>query len=222
VSGLSALLLDTPLTDGQRVLAHGVRTAGDDVARIIEDIRDFARLEAGGIELDVAELHVGQLVEDAETVMTEPARARGLELLAHCDPALPLPRRGDGRRLRRVLLNLVSNAVRFTEEGEVVIRAQPAAGGQVRFEVVDTAEGTVPEERAWLLAGFVRADSVTTRPHAGTGLGLSVSRRLVEAMGGRTGVETSGRGSTVWFTVPLPVDWFKVPLAVAPDTIAPG
>jgi signal transduction histidine kinase len=218
VVGLAGRLLDTPLSDDQRSLAEGLRTAAQALQGSAHDLVDFSALEAGGLRPDVGELDVAEVLHEVGELMAPAARARGRELVVECDPALPLARRGDARRLRRVLANLVRKAVELDEEGVIVLRAGPAAGGQVRLEVADAGRGVLPEDRQRLFDGFLQADPPTTRPHGGGELALSVSRRLVQAMGGRTGVDAAaGHGSTVWFTVPLPVDWFGVPLPAAPE-----
>ncbi len=208
VIGLTGLLLNTRLDERQRQYAEGVRGAGDALLTIINDILDFSKVEAGKLELESIDFNVVQVVEDAAELVADPAQNKGLELLAYCSPELPLGLRGDPSRLRQVLLNLASNAVKFTQEGEVVLRAQledrTADSVLVRFEVTDTGVGIEPEETDRLFDAFSQADSSTTRRFGGTGLGLAISRQLVTAMGGTIGCDSQpGEGSTFWFSVPL-------------------
>ena len=208
VIGLTGLLLNTRLDERQRQYAEGVRGAGDALLTIINDILDFSKVEAGKLELESIDFNVVQVVEEAAELVADPAQNKGLELLAYCSPELPLGLRGDPSRLRQVLLNLASNAVKFTQEGEVVLRAQledrTADGVVVRFEVTDTGVGIEPEDTDRLFDAFSQADSSTTRRFGGTGLGLAISRQLVTAMGGTIGFDSQpGEGSTFWFSVPL-------------------
>ncbi len=208
VIGLTGLLQNTRLDDRQRQYVDGVHVAGESLLRIINDILDFSKVEAGKLELDIIDFNLVQVVEEAAELVAESAQRKGLELLAYCSPELPLNLRGDPSRLRQVLLNLASNAVKFTDSGEVVIRAQvedqTAAGPVVRFEVTDTGLGLEDTDRQRLFDPFSQADSSTTRRFGGTGLGLAICRQLVTAMGGELGVDSElGRGSTFWFTLPL-------------------
>ena len=208
VIGLTGLLLHTELDERQRRHAEGVRSAGEGLLGIINDILDFSKIEAGRLELETIDFNVVQVVEEAAELVAESAQNKGLELLAYCSPELPLGLSGDPSRLRQVLLNLASNAVKFTSEGEVVVRAhledRTAEGVVVRFEVTDTGIGIDEADQQRLFAPFSQADSSTTRRFGGTGLGLAISHQLVEAMGGTLGVDSElGRGSTFWFTLPL-------------------
>ncbi|MGZ4488655.1 MAG: response regulator, partial [Nocardioides sp.] len=208
VIGLTGLLLNTDLDDRQRQYAEGVRGAGEALLAIINDILDFSKVESGRLDLEEIDFAVVTVVEEAAELLAETAQGKGLELLAYCSPELPLLLRGDPSRLRQVLLNLTSNAVKFTDAGEVVVRAQledrTEDGVVVRFEVTDTGMGLDPATSERLFEPFSQADSSTTRRFGGTGLGLAISRQLVDAMGGRIGVDsTPGRGSTFWVTLPL-------------------
>ena len=208
VIGLTGLLLRTELDERQRQYAEGVHGAGEALLAIINDILDFSKIEAGKVELEVVDFDVVQLVEEAAGLVAEAARRQGLELVAYCYPDLPAGLRGDPARLRQVLLNLASNAVKFTEEGEVVVRARrmdrSADTVTVRFEVTDTGVGISADDRERLFEPFSQGDASTTRRFGGTGLGLAISTQLVAAMGGEIGVDSAlGRGSTFWFTVPL-------------------
>ena len=208
VIGLTGLLLDTDLDERQRQFAEGVESAGDALLAVINDILDFSKIEAGHLELESIDFDLVQVIEEVAELVAEPARAKGLELLAYCSPELPPALRGDPSRIRQILLNLAGNAVKFTAVGEVVVRAHlesaVATGVRVRFEVIDTGIGVAPEDVERLFDPFSQADSSTTRRYGGTGLGLAISRQLVTALGGRIGVDSSpGKGSTFWVSLPL-------------------
>ncbi|GEP32329.1 hypothetical protein NSZ01_00970 [Nocardioides szechwanensis] len=208
VIGLTGLLLTTELDDRQRQYAEGVRGAGESLLSLINDILDFSKVEAGKLQLESLDFNLVQVVEEAAELVAESARTKDLELLAYCSPELPTNLRGDPSRIRQVLLNLAANAVKFTAEGEVVVRAQleDASSGSVvvRFEVTDTGVGIPVEDQERLFEPFSQADSTTTRKYGGTGLGLAICRQLVDAMSGTLGVRSEPRGgSTFWFTLPL-------------------
>ncbi|WP_120520641.1 hybrid sensor histidine kinase/response regulator [Arthrobacter celericrescens] len=210
VIGLTGVLLDTELDERQRQYANGVRVAADALLSLINDILDFSKLEAGKVELDPEPFDPRLLVEEVAGLLAETAREKDLELMAYCRPEVPVSLLGDARRIRQVLLNLASNAVKFTEAGEVVIRValveDRADVATVRFEVRDTGIGIDAADHERLFEPFLQADASTTRKYGGTGLGLAICRRLTEAMGGEIGLtSTPGSGSTFWITVPLPV-----------------
>lgn len=210
VIGLTSLLLETPLDETQRQYAEGVQGAGEALLALINDILDFSKLEAGRVELDLGEFDPRRLVEQVASLLAPTAHAKQLELVAYCRPEVPALLIGDGGRIRQVLLNLASNAVKFTGSGEVVITVrstcEDSGRALVRFEVADTGIGIATEDRARLFESFSQADATTTRRYGGTGLGLAISSRLTEAMGGEIGVDSEiGAGSTFWFQVPLPV-----------------
>jgi two-component system sensor histidine kinase/response regulator len=210
VIGLNELLLTTDLDDRQRQYVEGVRGSGRALLEVINDVLDFSKIESGHLELEEIDFDLVQLVEGVAEMVSEPALAKRLELLAYCSPELPAAVRGDPARLRQVLLNLASNAVKFTAAGEVLIRAQLESrsgdGLQVRFEITDTGIGIAEQNRARLFEPFAQADSSTTRRYGGSGLGLAICRQLVEAMDGTLGVVSApSAGSTFWFTVPLGV-----------------
>ena len=209
VIGLTGLLLDTTLTEGQRQYADGVRASGEALLGIINDILDFSKIEAGKLELEMVDFELAQALEEVATLASEPARARGLELVAYCLPDVPQVVRGDVGRVRQILLNLVSNAVKFTTDGEVVVRASLLSQESpdqvmVRLEVTDTGIGIDPETTGRLFEPFSQADASTTRRYGGTGLGLAICRRLAGAMGGTIGVDSQlGQGSTFWLDLPF-------------------
>jgi signal transduction histidine kinase/CheY-like chemotaxis protein len=211
VIGLTGLLLDTPLDETQRRYASGVHGAGGALLGIINDILDFSKLEAGRVDLEDVVFDPRRLVDEVGMLLAEAAASKGLELLAYCEPDVPVALRGDDGRIRQVLINLASNAVKFTTTGEVVIRAR-LQGGEVdgavlvRFEVTDTGIGIAADDHERLFEPFSQADASTTRRYGGTGLGLAICRRLVEAMDGRIGLDSAlGAGSTFWFELPLTV-----------------
>jgi signal transduction histidine kinase/DNA-binding response OmpR family regulator len=208
VIGLNQLLLSTDLDDQQRQYAEGVRTSGHALLSVINDVLDFSKIESGRLELEEVDFDPVALLEGVVEVVAEPARTKELELLAYWSPELPLALRGDPGRIRQVLINLVGNAVKFTETGEVVLRAHLAGDFDgtvtVRFEVSDTGIGIAAADVSHMFDAFSQADSSITRRFGGSGLGLAICRQLVEAMGGALGVDSEPDvGSTFWFTVPL-------------------
>jgi signal transduction histidine kinase/DNA-binding response OmpR family regulator len=214
VIGMTGLLLDTDLDGEQRDFVETIRTSADALLTIINDILDFSKIEAGKLELEMLDCEPGLVVEEVAELLAESAHRKGLELLTQCESEVPALLRGDPGRLRQVLTNLVSNAIKFTERGDVVLRLSLDRAGSmdggpdswplVRFEVSDTGIGVPPEARARLFQAFSQADGSTTRRYGGTGLGLTICRQLVELMGGQIGLESEpGRGSTFWFSVPL-------------------
>lgn len=200
VIGLTALLLETELDSTQRLYAEGVQSGGDALLSVINDILDFSKLEAGKVVLEQSDFSLRQVVEEVGALMAPTASAKGLELIAYCLPDVPEALHGDAGRIRQVLLNLASNAVKFTQTGEVIIKV--AAVGvdrdrcRLRLEVIDTGIGIAEEHRGRLFESFSQADASTTRRFGGTGLGLAISRRLVEVMGGTISLESEvGVGS---------------------------
>ena len=209
IIGLTGLLLDTPLADEQREYARGVQSAADGLLGIINDILDFSKVEAGKLEIEAVPFDLHLLVEDVAALLGEVANAKSVELFAHCQPDVPTALVGDPTRLRQILVNLPSNAVKFTAEGEVVVRVRlledaPAAV-KVRFEVSDTGVGIAGSDLQRLFDPFSQADSSTTRRFGGTGLGLAIVKQLVELMHGHVGIDsTVDVGSAFWFEIPLP------------------
>ncbi|MEU9169733.1 response regulator [Streptomyces sp. NPDC048420] len=211
VIGLSDLLLGTELDAEQRRYTEGIQAAGTALLSLINDILDFSKLEAGKLELDEVAFSPQVLVEEVVSLVAQTDQARGLELLSDCHPDLPAMVLGDSGRLRQILLNLASNAVKFTESGEVLLRACPAPSRPpadqapwLRFEVADTGIGIAAADQDRMFDAFSQADASTTRRYGGTGLGLAICRRLTEAMGGSIGLTSRpGQGSTFFFTVPV-------------------
>ena len=203
VIGMTDLLLQSRLDDEQRQYADMARRAGEGLLSLISDVLDFSKIEAGKLELDEIEFDLRYMVEDACEIVAEAAFAKGLELLPWVDSAVPARIRGDDARLRQVLINLVGNAVKFTEEGEVLVRVA-LAGERLRFEVSDTGIGIPAAQQERLWEAFTQADASTTRQFGGTGLGLAICRQLATAMDGTIAVESEpGRGSTFSFEIPL-------------------
>jgi signal transduction histidine kinase/CheY-like chemotaxis protein/HPt (histidine-containing phosphotransfer) domain-containing protein len=208
VIGLTELLLGTDLDHDQRELATGVKVSGENLLGIINDILDFSKIEAGKLDIEEAALDLRAVADEVGRIVAGPAEAKGLELLVDVDPDVPTALVGDQVRVRQVLLNLGSNAVKFTSQGQVVVRisvvGQDTEKVAVRFEVIDSGIGVSPADQERLFRPFTQADSSTTRKYGGTGLGLAICRQLLELMGGRIGVvSTPGEGSTFWFELSL-------------------
>ena len=208
VIGLTSLLKDTALSPTQQAYVEGIRTSGDALLTVINDILDSSKIEAGMLQVESIDFELHSMVESTLQMFAEPARRKQLSLAAVVDADVPAVVCGDPNRLRQVLTNLIGNAVKFTTEGSVRIRVanMPRRGelGSIRFEVHDTGIGMSPEVLDRVFQPFVQADTSTTRRFGGTGLGLAISKRLVELMGGMIDVTSQvGRGSTFWFAVPL-------------------
>ena len=197
VLGMSELLLDTPLDARQQAQVRSIRQAGEHLLRLVNDALDLARIEAGRMELDPRPFRLHDLVREAEALMAPLARQRGLALRIDVDADVPLVVAGDAKRVCQILLNLLGNAIKFTERGHVALRVQ-AAGDGVRFTVTDTGPGLDPAQQARLFQRFSQADGeATQRRYGGSGLGLAISQELAAATGGRSGERQrhpAGRG----------------------------
>jgi signal transduction histidine kinase/CheY-like chemotaxis protein len=208
VIGMISLLLDTVLSGHQRDLAETARNSADALLNILNDILDFSKVEAGKLRLEIIDFDLLMLVDDVVDVLSFAATEKKLELTACIDPAVPALLRGDPGRLRQILVNLVGNAIKFTERGEVsiVVNATKVweTETRLRFEVRDTGIGIDAEKAAVLFEPFTQADTSTARRFGGTGLGLAICRRLVLQMGGEIGTDGApGQGSVFWFEVVL-------------------
>jgi signal transduction histidine kinase/DNA-binding response OmpR family regulator/HPt (histidine-containing phosphotransfer) domain-containing protein len=212
VLGMTELLRHaSKLDDRQRRYVDVIHQSGSALLGLINDILDFSKIEAGKLELDIAPFSLRDVIEDAVDILAEKAHGKGLELLCDIPAEVETAVFGDGQRLRQIIINLVGNAVKFTERGEVRVTVRHTGiDGQhssFRFEVLDTGIGIKPESCASIFESFAQEDNSTTRKYGGTGLGLAICKQLVELMGGEMGVKsTPGEGSTFYFTVTLKND----------------
>ncbi len=208
VLGMTRLMGETPLSPEQQDLLRTIQVSGHQLLSVINDVLDYSRIESGRLELEREPLRLGEVVEEALEIVSERAREKGIELICDLSSDVPQAILGDVTRLRQVVTNLVGNAVKFTERGEVVVRVHlvrgetPDEAALIGFDVSDTGIG-IPEDRIPILfTPFSQADASTTRKYGGTGLGLAISRRLTEIMGGEVSVcSVLGRGTTVSFTI---------------------
>jgi len=209
ILGMTELVIEGQLADEQRASLVTVRSAAENLRAILDDLLDFAKIEAGKIVLDAVELSLHDLLRDALRPLAVRAERKGLELVCAVDPAVPDRVVSDPMRLHQVLTNLVGNAVKFTPSGHVLVEITARGDGafaDVRFAIHDTGIGIAPEKQALIFEAFAQADSSTTRRYGGTGLGLTIAAEIVSRMGGTLTVDsTLGRGSTFEFSVRLPV-----------------
>src|ERR1700693_198549 len=205
VIGMTGLLMETELTPEQRDYVETVRASGDTLLEIINDILDFSKIEAGRVRLEKVDFSPKHVTEEAVELFAEAAANKGIELVLDVGDFVPESGSGDPGRLRQVLINVIANAVKFTDTGEVVVRARrhehSGPGVLIRFEVSDTGIGLNAEEQARVFSTYSQVDSSTTRKHGGTGLGLAIARMLTQLMGGEIGVDSEkDTGSRFWFT----------------------
>ncbi|HEY2585641.1 MAG TPA: PAS domain S-box protein [Tepidisphaeraceae bacterium] len=204
IVGMAELTLDTPLTDEQRGNINIVLASAEGLLNLINDLLDFSKIEAGHLELEEVDFSLRTVLNQTLRALALRAHKKGVELACHVEAEVPDGLVGDGNRLRQVLLNLIGNAIKFTEAGEVIVRVGARATGEqeavIEFDIADTGIGIPPEKQQAIFRAFEQADSSTTRRYGGTGLGLTISSRLVEMMGGRITVESEvGHGSTFRF-----------------------
>jgi len=206
VLGMAELLAATDLTETQRHYTSMVRRSGEHLLVIINDILDFSKVEAGKLTVEYINFNLRELLDDIENVFAPQAQAKGIEMEFAVANNIPLAICGDPNRLRQVIVNLLGNAVKFTDQGRIKVAVrvaeEDAQSARLRVEVHDTGIGVSREARAHIFDSFSQGDGSTTRKHGGTGLGLAISKQLVELMGGTIGVDNAlGRGSVFWFTV---------------------
>ncbi len=223
VIGMTQLLLNTGLSPEQRQYTLLLRDSGQALLTLINDILDFSKIEARKMELEKLDFDLETTLEDTMEMLALRAQDKGLELVCLIDPRVPVALRGDPARLRQILLNLSSNAIKFTAQGGVTVRANLAEENEthalVRFEVTDTGIGIPAEKQCILFSPFTQVDGSTTRKYGGTGLGLAISKQLAELMDGHIGVESrDGHGSTFWFTA-LFVKQPAAAVAAEPSTL---
>jgi signal transduction histidine kinase/ActR/RegA family two-component response regulator len=208
VIGMTSLLADAQLGEEERNLVSYIETSADHLMKVINDILDFSKIEAGMMVIEKISFDLHRTMEEIGIISGSLARAKGLNLEIEVDQDIPASVVGDVVRLRQVLLNLVSNAIKFTSEGTVRVTVAPASGRKgaesLRFSVKDSGIGIPPEKQAAVFENFTQADSSTTRSFGGTGLGLAICKQLVELMGGKIGLESeSGHGSEFWFVLAM-------------------
>ncbi|MCU1235077.1 MAG: integral rane sensor hybrid histidine kinase [Candidatus Solibacter sp.] len=206
VLGMTELALDTELSAQQRDYLNNVKLSGDSLLTVINDILDFSKIEAGKLELDATPFRLREFIEQTTKMMALRAHQKGLEIVCDVQASAPESVIGDLSRIRQILVNLIGNAIKFTEQGEIILAvesvAQDGTDIELRFAVRDTGIGIAKEKQLGIFQAFVQADGSTTRRYGGTGLGLTISRRLAAMMGGSLWVESeTGSGSTFWFTV---------------------
>jgi signal transduction histidine kinase/DNA-binding response OmpR family regulator len=208
IIGMSHLTLRTDLNPRQRDYVRKIQLSGQHLLGIINDVLDFSKIEAGKLTVENIDFDLERVLENVSNLISEKASAKGLELIFDIDSAVPTQLKGDPLRLGQILINFCNNAVKFTEQGEIVVRAKiqekTAEGQLIYFAVSDTGIGLTKEQMGRLFQAFEQADASTTRQHGGTGLGLAISKRLAQLMGGDVGVDSEvGKGSTFWFTARL-------------------
>ncbi|MBF0453244.1 MAG: PAS domain S-box protein [Magnetococcales bacterium] len=215
ILGMTELLKNTHLSKDQDAYLVTLTRSSKILLALIDDILDLSKIEAGQLTLEDTPFNLSDLVEEVVKLLSFTAQDKGISLVYHRDEQTPLWVRGDPTRLRQVLLNLIGNAVKFTQNGTVDLQVAQGGAGQIRFVIKDTGPGIPPKKQQRIFLPFTQADSTTTRSHGGTGLGLTICNRLVNLMGGRIHLESQvGLGSTFSFSIPLP--------PVSPESISKG
>lgn len=227
IIGLSRELMAEPMDWRHREWVSMIKASGENLLRIVNDVLDFSKIEAGRLELVPAPMSIGDLIGATCGLMRGTAGAKGLRLRSCIDPAVPDRIVGDETRLRQILMNLVSNAIKFTEVGEVAVDVDTiSTAGQVllRMSVRDTGPGITPEIQARLFTPYTQANAAVATTHGGTGLGLAICRQLVDLMGGRIGLDSQpGAGARFWFALPLvPAPAAPKPAAAVGGAVAPA
>jgi signal transduction histidine kinase/DNA-binding response OmpR family regulator len=217
VLGMTSLLMETDLDDEQRDFASTAANSADALLGVINDILDFSKIESGKLDLEAVDFDLRALIEDVVELLAPRAHDKRLEIASLMAPEVPSLVRCDPGRIRQILTNLLANAVKFTDHGEVILHVRPVGEADfvttVRFEVRDTGIGISPEAKSRVFEAFSQADASTTRRYGGTGLGLAICRQLVGLLGGEIGVDSEpGVGSAFWFTLPLPPAAEALPL----------
>ena len=226
IVGMAELLLEEPLGSRQKSYAEAIHNSAEALLRILDDVLDFSKIEAGKLSLEAVDFRPRSLVDGVVTLLTPRAREQGIDLEQEVAPDLPARFRGDPARLRQVLINLVGNAIKFTEKGKVTVRVRPerrfADSTQIYFEVLDTGIGIPEEASSGLFQPFFQSTLSTNRIYGGTGLGLAICKQIVDLMGGQIGFDsTPGKGSTFWFRVQLELAEFGTQTASLPTVRRP-
>ena len=204
VLGFTQLLAGTALSEEQRSFVSTIDASGQSLLALLNDVLDYSKIEAGMLTVDTSGFDLARVIEDTTAMLVPRTAAKHLELLVDMEADAPRQALGDSARTRQVLINLIGNAIKFTERGHVQVTVRRCAERMLRISVTDTGIGITPEVQKKLFNRFVQADSSTTRRFGGTGLGLAISRQLVALMGGEIGVESQpGQGATFWFTLPM-------------------
>ena len=225
VIGMSHLLMETPLNPEQRDNAQTIHASARTLLSLIENILDISKIEAGKLTLETTDLDLHALVNSTVAILMPQARTKGLEFMVHIAPEIPFQLRGDPLHLRQVLINLIGNAIKFTDKGSIIVRVhlleENDIHARIHFEVADTGIGISPQAQERIFESFAQADESTTRRYGGTGLGTTIARQLVNLMGGEIGVHSApGAGATFWFRLALKKQTVSEDLAATRHALA--